>query len=122
MSAERLLGVTARLLAADYALTSIGVMIVVWRMWRHAGQPYGPDGTVLTDQALGQRLVLLVFDLWMRAQGKSRFRRIDVHVVLLSVGRHDQEIRNDTICASTVVLGQCGVVWCGSAGSAVEDD
>ncbi len=63
-----------------------------------------------------------MFHLWMRAQGKSRFRRIDVHEVLLSVGRHDQTIQNGTIDAATLVLGQCGVVWCGSADSEIEDE
>lgn len=69
-STERLLGVSARLLAGASVLTTIGVGLTLRMAWNQVGQNYGPDGLV-EDSAVpfAQRLTMVMFDLSYRQNG-----------------------------------------------------
>ncbi|MEO6019949.1 MAG: hypothetical protein ABIP45_06840 [Knoellia sp.] len=78
MSTERLLGASARLLAAASVLTAAGLALNMWFGWEQTGQSYGEDGTA-TDVGLpfGQRVfLLLAFDL--------SYRQIGIQLLLAS--------------------------------------
>ncbi|KGN36042.1 hypothetical protein N798_01060 [Knoellia flava TL1] len=67
MSTERLVGVTARLLAAAAVLVAIGLGLVARIMWQQTGQSFGEDGTP-TDLGmdLATRITLMVFETGYR--------------------------------------------------------
>lgn len=67
MSTERLVGVTARLLAAAAVLVAIGLGLVARNMWQQTGQSFGEDGTP-TDLGmdLATRITLMVFETGYR--------------------------------------------------------
>lgn len=70
MSTERLLGVTARLLAASAVLVVVGLALVTWSGWRQIGQSYGPDGTPPTgEMPLSARVAIAVFESSFRPAG-----------------------------------------------------
>ncbi len=69
-STERLLGVSARLLAGASVLTTIGVGLALRMSWQQTGQNYGPDGQVEgTGLPFAQHLPIVMFDLGYRQIG-----------------------------------------------------
>ena len=70
MSTERLLGVTARLLAAAAVLVVAGLGLVTWSGWRQIGQSYGPDGTPTTgEMSFSAKVAIAVFETSFRSVG-----------------------------------------------------
>jgi len=70
MPTERLLGVTARLLAAAAVLVVVGLGLVTWSGWRQIGRSYGPDGTsTVGDMPFSARVAIAVFESSFRTAG-----------------------------------------------------
>lgn len=69
-STERLLGVSARLLAVASVLSSIGLGLAIRQAWQQAGQNFGPDGTTAgVGVPFDHRLTSLMYDLSYRQVG-----------------------------------------------------
>ena len=78
MSTERLLGVTARLLASAAVLVVVGLGMVVRLMWQQLGQTLGPDGTPSdAGMDLASRVTIMVFE--------TGYRPVGVQLLLASV-------------------------------------
>lgn len=69
-STERLLGVSARLLAVASVLSSIGLGLAIRQAWQQTGQSFGPDGaTADFGVPFTHRLTMVMLDLSYRQVG-----------------------------------------------------
>ena len=68
-STERLLRVSARLLAGASLLTLVGVGAALRMSWQQAGQAFGPDGPVESNVPLDHRLTMVVLEHGYRQLG-----------------------------------------------------
>lgn len=62
MATDRLVSVSARLLAVGSVLTTVGLGLTTWAGWQQIGQSYGPDGTPTTGNVdFADRVSIAIF-------------------------------------------------------------